>query len=242
MDKELLESLLRKKPENKFSTEQLLTDYYIGKGNNIFKASELAQNNITQLLRFVNTNLSEAKELNIQPVFSKAGMNVLELNPHYFPVKRIYEHLPNMSWQEFEDFSAMIIQEMFNAVDVRITQRIKDDGVDFTCKMPINSKYRLGTYTYIEVYGQSKRYSHKVGRIEIDKFTAYANRQKRHNTFPPQMFCIMTTSDFNSDAKSEISANSFWSINGLQIADLIYAYLNTVANSENLFRQYGFVE
>lgn len=88
--------------------------------------------------------------------------------------------------------------------------------------------YSLNPYGYVELYGQAKKYSGNVGRVDIDKFTAFANHQKRDNQYPAQLFIFCTTSDYIQSALDEISKNNFISLNGQQIAFLVFNQMKSI--------------
>jgi hypothetical protein len=237
MDNNLFVNILQN--TDRIETESLLNKYYQIKGLNIFDSAEMAQNNLNQFVDDCNAEIKYCRNKNIPSIFLNVTNNILNVNRDYFLIMNIKEDLLNLTWEQFEDFASIYIEKTFGTLDTWVSQRTRDGGVDFTARIPFKSNYSQNIYGFIEFYGQAKKYEANVGRVEIDKFTAYANRQKRGNTFPAQIFCILTTSDFNIDAQKEIKANSFLSFNGLQMAQLIYSYLSNNTENLNPFAQFG---
>jgi hypothetical protein len=182
----------------------------------------LAQNNIVNFVEFVNNLIAEGKKNNIESIFLSATKDVVYINNAFFDIKKIHSNLIEIGWREFELISSIILETCFGAVDVKTTQASADGGLDFVGKIPIKSKFSSGTYGYIEVYGQSKKYCGNVGIEDIRSFVGVANTKKRNFVHPTQLFLYFTTSDFAKSSLDELAQNHFIGFSGLQLAYLIF--------------------
>lgn len=212
----------------KYSTLQFLTSYYQSEGKNMFKASELAENNLQNFIGYAQNHIALTTKFNTARLFENVDSSIVSFNPYYPIVQGVFRSLHDLTWQDFEEFCGTLLKKCFKAESVSISQKSKDEGVDFSAKVPFKNLYSLTPYGYIELYGQAKKYTGNVGRVDIDKFTAFANRQKRDNQYPAQLFIFCTTSDYNQAALEEISKNNFISLNGQQIAFLVFNQLKSI--------------
>jgi len=214
--------------KSKFSTLEFLTSYYQSEGKNVFKASELAEINIQNFIGYTQSHIATANKLNTVNVFDNVDSSITSFNQDYPIVQGIYKSLQALTWQDFEEFCGTLLKKCFKAESVIISQKSNDGGVDFSAKAPFKTPYTTNPFGFIELYGQAKKYSGNVGRVDIDKFTAFANRQKRDNQYPAQLFIFCTTSDYIQSALDEISKNNFISLNGQQIAFLIFNHMKSI--------------
>jgi restriction system protein len=99
---------------------------------------------------------------------------------------RLLDKLQSLSPTEFEQFAQRLLKT-YGFVDVRVTQRSRDGGIDGYGKL------RLGLAT-MNVAFQCKKWQGNVGRPEVDKF-----RGAIHGEFEQGVF--FTTSDFTPDAR-----------------------------------------
>jgi len=212
----------------KFSTLQFLTSYYQLEGKNMFRAAELAEINIQNFIGYAQNHIALATKLNTASIFENIDSSIVSFNLDYPIIQNIYKGLHKLTWQEFEEFCGTLLKKCFNAESVNISQKSNDGGVDFSAKVPFKNLYSLSPYGYVELYGQAKKYAGNVGRVDIDKFTAFANRQKRDNQYPAQLFIFCTTSDYIQSALDEISKNNFISLNGQQIAFLVFNQMKSI--------------
>ncbi|RLD54947.1 MAG: hypothetical protein DRJ01_17355 [Bacteroidetes bacterium] len=224
MDNNIFEKIFEGKNIRKISSEQCLTDYYKNQGHNIFKSAELAQNNIINFIEFVNLSIRNSKELNVPFIFSFASKNIVEIDNDYFVIKEIKKKLNVLDWKKFEELSSLIIEVCFGCIDTETTQYTADGGLDFEGKIPIKSTSTKKTYGFIEVYGQSKRYSGNVGIYDIKSFVAFANSKKRNYVHPAQLFMFFTSSDFAKNSRKELIDNGFIGLNGFQLSTLIFEH------------------
>lgn len=208
----------------KFKTLDFLTSYFQAEGKNIFKASEIAESNIQNFIGFAQNNIDNALRKNYCSVFESIDTSIVVFNKSYPIVAQITEDLLKLTWQEFESFCGVLLKKCFKAESIFISPPSGDGGVDFSAKLPIKTDFSSKPYGFVELYGQAKKYAGNVGRVDVDKFTAFANRQKRDNQYPAQLFIFCTTSDFILSALSEIEKNNFIGLNGFQIANLVYGY------------------
>lgn len=230
-----IEEIIRKESKTCIKSLQLLSIYYKQvEGLNPFKSAEKAENNLTQLIDLVQSRIQYESELNIYTLFKQIDKNTVQLDLEYFSVTEILKALNTITWQEFEDFCGIVMRKCFNASETYVTQRRSDGGVDFEGKIPFKSQIVGGQYGWIEFFGQAKKYSGNVPRTDVDAFTAFANRKKRDNQYPAQLFLFFTTSDFISSAKSEIKKNNFIGLNGMQLATLIYYHRATDSYGKGL--------
>lgn len=227
MNQSILIEISSTKSSNNFRTLDLLNEYYKKEGYNMFRAAELAENNINNFVSYAHNNINNSLSKNTCSLFNSADASIISFNPEFKIVNSIFNALQNLTWQEFEHFCGFLLKKCFNAVDVKVSQRSNDGGVDFFGMLPFTSNNSTNIYGKIELYGQAKKYSGNVGRVDVDKFTAFANRQKRDNQYPAQLFLFCTTSDYNAAAMNEIRKNNFIALNGQQIAYLIFQHLNT---------------
>ena len=174
--------------QDKVDTEKYLTIYYRKSGHNLFKSSELAQNNIANFVEYATKEINANILRNTPYIFSVVSKNVVILNNDYYFVKEIEAKILTMDWKDFEDISGLILQYCFGAIDVKVTQRSADGGLDFEGKFPFKTLDGNSTLGYIEVYGQSKRYSGNVGIYDVKSFVAFANSKKRNYVHPAQLF------------------------------------------------------
>lgn len=235
MDNNVFEKLFCKNDKFKFNTETCLTDYYKKQGYNVFKSAEFAQNNILNFVEFVNDSIKSAQSLNVPYIFSFASKDVVTINESYFPIRKIETNLIAMDWQDFELISSIILETCFGAVEVKTTQATADGGLDFEGKIPILSSTPKDCYGFIKVYGQSKKYSSNVGIYDIKSFVAFANSKKRNYVHPAQLFVFFTTSNFASNALTELDTNGFIGLSGFQLAKLIYCHKDNLWEKSNIF-------
>lgn len=235
MNQALLIEIGSSNSKNNFRTLDLLNEYYKKEGYNMFKAAELAENNIQNFVTYVRNDINCSLTENTCSLFDSADASIVSFNPNYNLVYSIFQSLQKISWQDFESFCGNLLKKCFDAIDVNISPQSNDGGVDFYGIMPFKPNCSPKSYGKIELYGQAKKYAGNVGRVDIDKFTAFANRQKRDNQYPAQLFLFCTTSDYNNSAKYEIRKNNFIALNGKQIAYLVFQYLNTKINSSDDF-------
>lgn len=224
MDKSIFENMFSDEPYSKINTETCLTNYYKAQGFNQFKSAEYAQNNIINFVEFVNRLISESNKSNVCCLFLSATKDVVYINPDYFVVKKIHSNLTKIEWRDFELISSIILEVCFGAIDVKTTQASADGGLDFEGKIPIKSKLSNNTYGYIEVYGQSKKYSGNVGIEDIRSFVGVANAKKRNFVHPTQLFLYFTTSDYAKSSQDELFQNHFIGLSGIQLANLIFLH------------------
>lgn len=211
--------------QSKLSTLEFLTSYYRAEGYNVFKASELAETNINNFINFVQQHINDAIAYSTCAAFLSIDRHVVSFNCEYPIVQHIKAVLNNLTWQDFELFCGQLLEKCFNAENVKISPQTNDGGVDFSAILPFQSQYSSAPLGNIEIYGQVKKYTNNIGRVEIDKFTAFANRKKRDNQYPSQIFIFCTTSDYSTNACDEIKKNHFSSLNGSQISYLVYNYM-----------------
>jgi hypothetical protein len=224
MDNSIFEILFEGKNIGRISSEQCLTDYYKNQGHNIFKAAELAQNNITNFIEFVNLSIRNSAELNVPYIFSFASKNIVDINNDYFIIKKIEAKLIVLDWKKFEKLSSLILETCFGSIETKTTQSTADGGLDFEGKIPIKSTTTNKTYGLVEVYGQSKRYSSNVGIYNIKSFVAFANSKKRNYVHPAQLFMFFTSSDYAKNSQKELVENGFIGLNGFQLSTLIFEH------------------
>lgn len=219
-------------------TFKLLVEYFKRNGQNMFRAPESAENNVSNFIKEIQDNINEYHRNNIICLYRKVDRSITMVEPDYFVVLEIRDQLLKLPWQDFEDFCGVLIRKCFNAQDVKITQRTADWGVDFEGKVPFNAKHNTLPFAFIELYGQAKRYTNNVCRGDVDSFTAFANRRKRDNQYPAQLFLFCTTSDFVSSAKDEIKKNFFVGLNGMQIASLVFNEIKDKIVDDNFIDQF----
>lgn len=237
MDNRIFEIIFEGKNTDIVSSERCLTEYYKNQGYNMFKAAELAQNNITNFIRFVNSSISNSKQFNVPYIFSKASKNVVEINNNYFIIKKIKNKLDKFEWKKFEVLSSLILEICFGGIETKTTQSTADGGIDFEGKIPIKSLLTKKTYGFIEVYGQSKRYSGNVGIYDIKSFVAFANSKKRNYVHPPQLFMFFTSSNFAKNSQKELTENGFIGLNGLQLSTLIFEHKEQFMNKTDIINE-----
>ena len=238
MNLKIIEDIIRSEPRNRYETRFLLCEYFKRNGCNLFLASEKAEAATSTFVEEVQTVITEGHSNNVYCLFDKVTQKITVVNLDFFRVLKINEQLCNLTWQEFEDFCGVLIQNCFGAVNVQITQRSADMGLDFIGKIPFKSKYCTEAFAYIEIYGQAKKYANNVSRTDVDAFTAFANRKKRDGQYPAQLFLLCTTSDFIPSAQDEIRKNCFVGVNGKQIATLIFREIGTEAVDDDLVRYF----
>lgn len=237
MDNSIFEKIIQGSATQKLGTEPFLTDYYRACGLNSLKAALKAEETLQYFIQFTSNELKEAILLNIPYIFSEVTKNVLTLNPKYFPVKQIQEKLIKMDWRDFEYFSKDILQVCFNAFDVETTPPTADGGIDFTGKIPITSVCNKHMYGFVEVYGQSKRYTDNVGIYDIKAFEAFANSKKRNNVHPTQLFLFFTSSDFAKSSLMLLKEIGFIGFSGNQLANLIYIHKEIFAQKSSIYKR-----
>jgi len=225
LDLDILVNLTKGSLKDKHETRTFLVDYFKKDGLNVFDASEKAETHLRHFIEAAQEYIDNCNEINCSCIFNDVNWNILTINRNYFKVLGIKSQLQNLTWQEFEDFCGLLVRKCFKVENILITQRSNDGGVDFKGKIPLKPKYSKSPYGYIELFGQAKKYACNIGRPEVDLFTAYANRQKRDNRYPAQLFLLFTTSDFVSSARDEIKKNNFIGLNGLQLATLVFNQL-----------------
>src|ERR1035437_9946231 len=109
----------------KIETELLLFEYYKKEGYNIFKSSEMAQDNLAQFVDSCNYDINNCRNTNIPSLYSNVTNNILNVNRDYFTIIKIKEILINLRWEQFEDLSAAFIGIMFGGENVKVTARTK---------------------------------------------------------------------------------------------------------------------
>ncbi len=219
--------------KTKFGTLEFLIEYFKDSHVNIFKVSQLAEDNKQFFIGLVQEHISYCNNLNIVPLFININPNVFTINNDFAKVLQIKNQLYQITWQEFEQLCAVLIKKCFNGYNVEVTQASNDGGIDFSAIIPFKSNLFNKSYGNIELYGQAKQYQGNVQRTDIDKFTAFANRNKRDNQYPAQLFVFCTTSDYNTNAKFELNSNHFISFNGIQLASLIFEYQKDISKNNN---------
>lgn len=237
MDNSIFEILFEGKNIEKISSEQCLTDYYKNQGHNIFKSAELAQNNITNFIEFVNLSIRNSKGLNVPYIFLFASKNIVEINNDYFIIKKIKNKLIVLDWGKFEELSSLILEICFGSIETKTTQSTADGGLDFEGKIPVKSTSSKKTYGFIEVYGQSKRYSGNVGIYDIKSFVAFANSKKRNYVHPAQLFMFFTSSDYAKNSQKELVENGFIGLNGFQLATLIFEHKEQLREKSEIINE-----
>jgi Restriction endonuclease len=237
MDDSIFEILFCDRAIVKISTEECLTKYYKKQGYNIFKAAEYAQNNRLNFVEFVNKSINNSHNLNVPYLFSFASNDIIIINDRYFPIKKIQTSLTVMDWRDFELISATILENCFGAIDVKTTSPTADGGLDFEGKIPIKPTLSNNVYGYIEVYGQSKKYTGHVGIYEIKSFVAFANSKKRNYVHPSQLFMFFTSSDYAINAMRELKINGFIGLSGFQLANLIYDHKNVLSEKSPILNK-----
>jgi len=236
MDNGIFELLFIEETSDKIDTEVCLTSYYKKQGYNKYKSAEFAQNNILNFVEFVNNSIRNSIEFNIPYIFSFASKDVVKINRDYFSIKKIHSNLLQMDWRDFENISGDILEVCFGAVEVKITQATADGGVDFEGKLKVLSKHSNKPYGFIEVYGQSKKYTGNVGIYDIKSFVAFANSKKRNYVHPSQLFMFFTTSDYAPNAIKEMKENGFIGFTGFQLANLIYLHNTLLIEKSEIIR------
>jgi len=219
---EIIENIILSNPLQKYKPFYLLKEYYKLEGFQIMQASAKAEANLERFIEIVQSNINFSIKENLACLYETISNAIVNVNLDYFKVKTIWNELQNLTWQNFEDFCAGLMRKSFGASSVNVTQRTADMGLDFSGIIPFKSAHSNVPFSNIEFFGQAKKYAGNVGRGDVDAFTAFANRQKRDNRYPAQLFIFCTTSDFIASAKSEISKNHFIAINGFQIATIVY--------------------
>lgn len=235
MDNNVFETMFCNCDKTKLNTEHCLTDYYKKQGHNVFKSAQLAENNILNFVEFVNNSIKSAQSLNVPYIFSFASKDVVLIDESYFPIKKIKTNLVAMGWRDFEFISSIILETCFGAIDVKTTQATADGGLDFEGKIQILSSIPKDCYGFIEVYGQSKKYSSNVGIYDIKSFVAFANTKKKSFVHPAQLFMFFTTYDFAPNALTELNRNGFIGLSGFQLAKLIYSHRDNLLGKSNIF-------
>lgn len=99
---------------------------------------------------------------------------------------RLLDILQGLSPTQFEQFAQRLLRA-YGFVDVKVTQRSKDGGIDGYGKL------RLGLAT-MNVAFQCKRWQGNVGRPEVDKFRGAIQGEFEQGVF-------FTTSDFTPEAR-----------------------------------------
>ena len=218
----------------KIGTESFLTTLYRKEGNNPFKAAELAQNGIHNFIESCNEQINLSIKKNTPFIFSSISKSVIIYNKEFSLVKNIESKILSMDWKDFEDISGLILQYCFGAIDVKVTQRSADGGLDFEGRLPFKTLDGNSTFGYLEVYGQSKRYSGNVGVNEVKNFVAFANGKKRNYVHPAQLFLFFTSSDYASSAWKEIEENGFIGLNGFQISTILFKFKNSLLGKSSI--------
>jgi len=222
MDNRVFEILFADDTCEKIDTEKCLTAYFKKQGHNFLKSAEYAESNNLNFVEFVNNSIQNANAFNTPYIFSFASKDIVRINRNYFTVKKLHSNMLQMDWRDFENISGDILEICFGAVEVKITQATADGGLDFEGKLPIKSTNSNLTYGFVEVYGQSKKYTSNVGIYDIKSFVAFANSKKRNHVHPSQLFMFFTTSDYAANAITEMKENGFIGLTGFQLANLIY--------------------
>jgi restriction endonuclease Mrr len=224
MDKEALINITKATSDERFDTFELLVSYYGYLGFNRMKAALHAENNLSNFVGFINNIIVNDRKKNIYPFFRTASRRVVDIDRDHFAIINLVEYLKNLDWVLFEGLSASILKRCFGATNVKVSPRTGDGGMDFQGEIHFKDCKSISPFGIIEVYGQSKRYKYNVDRVDIDKFTAFANRQKRDNRYPSQLFLFFTTSDYGTMAWKELEQNHFIGLNGYQLATLIFNF------------------
>lgn len=237
MNNSILETIFIENPTIKVDTLRCLTMYYQKQGNNPIKSALFAEDNLLNFVEFVNSALRNAGKLNVPYIFRFASKEIVIFDESYFLIKEIHAKLIQIDWREFENISGVLLEVCFGAIEVKVTQATADGGLDFSGKLPIFSNLNPKIYGFIEVYGQSKKYTGNVGIYDIKSFVAFANSKKRNYVHPPQLFIFFTTADYAQNSLKEIEENGFIALSGFQIATLIYHHkteLKTKSETLNL--------
>jgi hypothetical protein len=224
MEINLFKEIFEELSIEKIGTESFLAALYRKQGKNAFKADELAQNGISNFIESCNEQINLSIKKNVPFIFSSISKSVVVYNKDYSLIKNIENKILTMDWKDFEDISGLILQYCFGATDVKVTQRSADGGVDFEGRLPFKTLDGNSTFGFIEVYGQSKRYSGNVGIYDVKSFVAFANSKKRNYVHPAQLFLFFTSSDYAANAMKEIEDNGFVALNGLQISTILFRF------------------
>lgn len=237
MDNTIFEEIIQSSVSCKIGTEHFLTEYYRKCGFNNLKAALKAEETLPYFIQFTSNIIENALSLNVPYIFTEVTKNVVTLNPTYFPVKEIQRKLINMDWRDFEYFSTDVLQVCFNAFDVMTTSATGDGGLDFSGKLPITSICDKHSYGFIEVYGQSKRYTNNVGIYDVKAFESFAANKKRNNVYPSQLFLFFTTSDFANSSLNLLKEIGFIGFSGFQLANLIYLHKGLLEQKSIIFNR-----
>jgi hypothetical protein len=237
MNSSILKTIFIENSAIKVDTTRCLTIYYQKQGYNAIKAALFAENNLLNFVEFVNTAIRNAKNLNIPYIFSLASKEIVCFDKSYFLIKEIHEKLLQIDWREFENISGVLLEVCFGAIEVKVTQATADGGLDFSGRLPIFSNLSPKIYGYVEVYGQSKKYTGNVGIYDIKSFVAFANSKKRNYVHPPQIFIFFTTADYAQNSLKEIEENGFIALSGFQIATLIYNHEDELKNKSETIKR-----
>lgn len=233
MNLNIIRDIVSAKGIYKLSTLELLTSYYILEGSNPIRAALKAEESINTFISLVQNQISYNNAKSIVNFYLDANSKITTCNTEYQSFNSLLSEIQLLSWQTFEDFCGVLFNKCFGVEKIEITQRTADMGLDFSGLLPFKPINSNSHFSFIEIYGQAKQYSGNVGRVDVDKFTAFANRQKRDNQYPAQLFIICTTSDFAESALNEITKNHFIGINGQQIASLVFNFLKSSSSSLN---------
>ncbi|MBI5741332.1 MAG: restriction endonuclease [Nitrospirae bacterium] len=179
MNLDIIVDLIKQQKADKFETRDLLTEQFKLKGFNIFQAAEKAENNIRNFVEDIQRIITESHNNNEMSLFKEATQSITIVNRNYFIVLDLRNQLQNLKWQDFEDLCGVLMRKCFKAESISITKRSGDGGVDFMGKIPFKSEYATAPFTFIELYGQAKRYSGNVDRPDVQNFTGVANGQKK---------------------------------------------------------------
>ncbi len=241
LDLKRIEEIIRSKPQTVYYTSCLLEDYFKLEGHNPFKASEEAETRRLEFIKIIQDTINKYYQDNICCLFDNVNSYTTKVNLDYFKVLQIKQELHDLTWQEFEDFCGVLIQKCFSAINVTVTQRSGDGGVDFFGDIPFKATHSTTPFAFIKLFGQAKKYApeNNVDRVGVDLFQAFAHWEKDHISYPAQLFLFCTTSDFTTSAQERIKKYSFIGMNGLQLATLVYSAMkDTICDPDNIFKQF----
>ena len=146
MNRELLIEIGSVNSQINFRTLDLLNEYYKKEGYNMFKAAELAENNIQNFVTYARNDINQSLSDNTCSLFNSADASIVSFNSNFEIVNSIYKSLKYISWQDFEHFCGYLLKKCFNAIKVEVSQQSNDGGVDFSGIMPFKSNCSSNTY------------------------------------------------------------------------------------------------
>ena len=108
----------------------------------------------------------------------------------------LIERIRNLTWQEFEDFCAKLLEKMGYGVAARRNVRQRDDGIDGEI-----FEDELGLRGKIVIQAKKWKYGNNVGIKDIKEFLYKINKENKKGVF-------ITTSDFTKDALEVVEKDS----------------------------------